>query len=142
MTKHDKEGFALIAAGLLFPVVIQVLPSWAVQFYLALVAVEFGYWARPVLELKKVLPPEADWASRAAVIASELLLLFPDNLDAKRDREGKSLGHLRWMCIELAHKNVGSATKTCRWLGYVQCAMIYRGLTTLEAEKERNLRSK
>jgi len=84
------------------------------------------------------------WTYRAAYIARELLSMigteFPEVTPERQD--GNSLPHIAWMLTQLsAEPPIMSDTKACRWLGYAQCWLVTNGLTTLEAEKERNLSS-
>lgn len=80
-----------------------------------------------------------DWIERAARCAEEILQCELADIPARE--ESKSIEHLAWMAMKLAAKDVGSATKTCRWLGYLQGALVTFGYSTLETEKKRNLRS-
>jgi hypothetical protein len=79
------------------------------------------------------------WIERAAVAASEIGGRL-GNIKPQRDT-GLELHHLKWMADELAAKRVGSATKCCRWLGWLQAGMVFHGLSTLDEEKRRNLNS-
>jgi len=83
------------------------------------------------------------WVNRAARCAEAMMnqsgLLA--NVPATRDDEGKGLAHLRWMTEQLASRSIESPTKACRWLGYIQAMLISRGMSTLDAEKRRNLLS-
>lgn len=81
-----------------------------------------------------------EWVERAAVCAQSILLML-GHVESRRDYHGTSIGHYRWMAEELAAKRVGSATKACRWLGYLQGGLVHAGYTTLETEKRRNLES-
>lgn len=58
-------------------------------------------------------------------------------LKAKRDPEGSTRSHLRWMIKEMKTKKFSSA-KWNRWLGYIQGVMVVYDLTNLDAERERN----
>ena len=81
------------------------------------------------------------WVDRAAVIAEQFITGPLRDVHADREADGRGLAHLRWMAEQLATKAIASPTKACRWLGYLQGAMVESGLSTLEAEKSRNLAS-
>lgn len=80
------------------------------------------------------------WVEKSAAIAKELLLLpcFDEDVESVRSERGLGLSHLKWMLTQLANKEVGSETKSCRWLGYAQGMLISLGATTLGTEKARN----
>lgn len=59
------------------------------------------------------------------------------NLEIKRDPEGKTRNHLKWMINEMKTKEF-SQGKFNRWLGYIQGVMVVQGLTSLNKERERN----
>lgn len=99
---------------------------------------EHDDWLEPGDAEGLVLHVES-WINRAARIAAELLQ-WPLG-DVAAIEHGNGIQHIAWMAMKLAAKDVGSETKTCRWLGYVQGALVTLGYSTLEAEKRRNLRS-
>lgn len=81
------------------------------------------------------------WVDRAAVIAEQFIAGPLRDVHADREADGRGLPHLRWMAEQLAARAIDSPTKVCRWLGYLQGALVESGLSTLEAEKSRNLAS-
>lgn len=89
--------------------------------------------------------PEPNWIDRAAWIAGEMvtaaLTRWP-HTSAQRDVTGTTPGHTLWMLDQLVGRQVGSETKTCRWLGWVQSQFADFGLLTLDQMKHLNLRSK
>lgn len=82
-----------------------------------------------------------DWIERAAVAGREIAALLGDDCPGVQCAGGNEVRHLCWMAQQLAEKRVGSETKACRWLGYLQAGLVFSGHSTLEAEKQRNLRS-
>jgi hypothetical protein len=68
----------------------------------------------------------------------KVLIARNKGLRAKRDPEGKSQGHLRWMIKEMKTNKEFSSAKWNRWLGYIQGVMVAYDLTSLNAEKDRN----
>lgn len=44
--------------------------------------------------------------------------------------------HLLWMLQEIELNTKQSLTKKHRWLGYIQCALICRGVTTVNEERD------
>ncbi len=88
---------------------------------------------------------EPNWIDRASWIAREMCEhareRWPTTIEA-RDPNGVSPGHTLWMLEELSARRVGSETKTCRWLGWVQSQVTDVGLFSLEQLKQLNLRSK
>lgn len=86
-------------------------------------------------------PPNVDmtgWIGRASTVAASLLEGPLKNFVAQRSESGVGPGHLRWMAEQLAARELDSDTDACRWLGYIQGALVERGATTLEEEEERN----
>ncbi len=87
---------------------------------------------------------KADWIDRAAACADGMVEIirarYPD-VKEERDPDGKSIGHLYFMALTLCRRELDSDTKACRWLGYLQAALVFLGLPDLETEKERNLAS-
>ena len=80
------------------------------------------------------------WIERAARCAEDMLRGPLADVPAE-ERSCNGIQHVAWMCMKLAAKDVGSETKTCRWLGYAQGALVSLGYSTLETEKRRNLNS-
>jgi len=78
------------------------------------------------------------WIEAASRIATEIIRLLPE--DAIMDPDGQRATHLTYLAERLVLGNVGSETKTCRWLGYLQAGLVMKGLSTLSAEKDRNRR--
>lgn len=100
-----------------------------------------AYRGPPIAALEKQ-PERVDWIQRGKVIGEELRTTTPlREFIPQQQSTGISHRHLRFMADQLAEGVVGSETKTCRWLGWLQAGLVYNGLSTLEAEKERNLRS-
>ena len=91
--------------------------------------------------LAAITPAAPDWLERAAGIAMQLLDGPLQGVTAQRSPDGRGMPHLRWMAEQLAGQALSSETKACRWLGYLQGALVERGHSTLEAEKARNLAS-
>lgn len=58
-------------------------------------------------------------------------------VDAKCDPDNPTLSHhLVWMLIEIKNSTTMSETKKHRWLGYVQGCMVFKGLITVDNERE------
>jgi len=95
--------------------------------------------------LEARLRAEPNWIDRAAWIAGEMAAVatkrWPHST-AERDPTGVSVGHTLWMLDQLVGRQVGSETKTCRWLGWVQSQFADFSLLTLDQMKQLNLRSK
>ena len=82
--------------------------------------------------------PGDGWIDRAAHAAVELLSTVLEGYAPERSEYGLGVKHLAWMACELAEKRIESPTKACRWLGYLQGALVTTGLSSLRAEKLRN----
>ncbi|CAH0447846.1 hypothetical protein SM033_00022 [Vibrio phage vB_VpaM_sm033] len=54
---------------------------------------------------------------------------------SERPEYSKSLPHLKWMLYMIIMGELSSETKENRWLGYVQCALDFHGLITVESER-------
>lgn len=80
-----------------------------------------------------------NWMDRASTAAASMLFAELRDIAPMRSDDGCTLGHLRWMAEELAAKRLDSETKACRWLGWLQAGLVWQGLSTLDAEKRRNL---
>lgn len=87
-------------------------------------------------------PADDSWIKRAAHCARELIEGPLRDVPPQEDCPATSLAHVSWMAHELAKGDFESATKACRWLGFVQAIVIARDRSTLEDEKVRNLRSR
>lgn len=95
--------------------------------------------------LEARLRAEPNWIDRAAWIALEMVGVAIErwpHTPAQRDVMGTTPGHTLWMLDQLVGRQVGSETKTCRWLGWVQSQFADFGLLTLDQMKQLNLRSK
>lgn len=101
------------------------------------ISFEFAY---PEKETKHIpdlsVQHNGGWIEIAKRIAAEIIPLLP--MEAIADPEGRSETHLTYLAERLALGNVGSETKTCRWLGYLQAGLILKRLSTLSIEKDRN----
>ena len=57
----------------------------------------------------------------------------------QRANDGRGIGHVLWMLDEMRTRPM-SDRKIATWFGYVQCALIYNGFSTLDAERDRSRR--
>lgn len=97
-------------------------------------------WADEVLTgVHLLVQAKAEWIERAAWVARDMLRYELADVPSERDARGPK--HLKWMAEQLAAKAHRSPTKACRWLGYLQGALVTLGYSTLEHEKARNKRS-
>lgn len=98
---------------------------------------EWGY-PRP----NEWIPYPDEWKVRVRKIADQLMLLpvFKGVIEEKSN-DGQGLPHLKYMLREMSYGQM-SSTKACRWLGYVQAALVLYGITTLDDEKHRNMDTK
>ena len=78
-----------------------------------------------------------NWTSFAARAAAEILDGPLKGITPERDPWGRSLSHLAFMAHELTRADM-SPTRACRWLGYLQCGLVFMCLSDLETEKKRN----
>ena len=81
------------------------------------------------------------WDLIAAEIAAEILHEISDLTAAQPQQDttdATGLPHLHYMAQQLASRAVGSPTKACRWLGWLQAGLVAADLSTLEREKTRN----
>lgn len=76
--------------------------------------------------------PVAHWS----IAAAEGLRPYIDMMLPSQATTGPS--HLLWMLCRM--RDGMSATKACRWLGWIQCAIVASGAATLEEMKAHNLR--
>lgn len=84
-----------------------------------------------------------DWVARAAWCAAGIAaLILGKHPNAEPIRgDGLAPDHLLFMARELKRRGLDSETKACRWLGWLQAGVVAAGISTLDAEKERNLAS-
>jgi hypothetical protein len=76
---------------------------------------------------------DAHWAFAAA----DALRPFVSQLMDVGSTSATDRGHLLWMIERMNPKSM-SATKACRWLGWIQCALCDQGVMNLPAAKEHN----
>lgn len=56
----------------------------------------------------------------------------------RNPEDGSSPGHLRWMLEELlATMDHQTTDKVNRWIGFIQGALVARGITSVNTERER-----
>lgn len=80
--------------------------------------------------------------ARIRIIAQQAL----DALNAfeaipERNEKGQGINHAAFMAHELVKVHseiIDSDTKANRWLGYLQCMLVYEGISDLQAEKLKN----
>lgn len=89
-----------------------------------------------------------NWTERCAWIGDKLANRLRDVghvTAARADPRGQygslSPAHLLFMAETLGRQELGSETKACRWLGWLQAGMVNLGMLTLEDMKQMNLMS-
>ena len=84
------------------------------------------------------------WNRIAAEIAADILQEIPqlgEFAPLEDPSNATGLAHLHHMADRLRSHAVGSPTKACRWLGWLQAGLVAAGLSNLEREKARNYRA-
>jgi hypothetical protein len=77
----------------------------------------------------------------AVIYAAEQIreLVDPDNrIEARQDPNGDTVHHFLWMCDQITTGAV-TGRKAHRWLGYLQCAMVFSGEEHLSLEAMKQL---
>ena len=59
-------------------------------------------------------------------------------IDARQEASGDTVHHFLWMCDQLIERKV-TGNKAHRWLGYLQCAMIFSGEEHLDLSSMKEL---
>lgn len=80
------------------------------------------------------LSPYPHWSRDAIVGLRPLIAKVPQG-DESYHRQ-----HLYSMVLKVIISSDWSPTKVCRWLGYIQAALVFSGVATLEQMKQHNLR--
>lgn len=59
-------------------------------------------------------------------------------IDAHQDPNGDTVHHFLWMCDQIT-SGVITGNKSHRWLGYLQCAMVFSGEENLSLQAMKDL---
>jgi len=81
-----------------------------------------------------------NWIDRSAWIAEQMYPRiaarsgYPNiaRADASDPTASLEAPHMLYMCLQLVAKGLGSETKACRWLGWLQAAAAAKGYYTLQ----------
>lgn len=98
--------------------------------------------ARTIERLDALAPIGQEWRvdePHWAFAAAEALRPFAAELVDVGGSSATDRGHILWMIDRMNPKSM-SATKACRWLGWIQCALCDQGVMNLPAAKEHNLK--
>lgn len=71
------------------------------------------------------------------IIIERYKQIIDKNLDGDLETDPyQKLSHLKWMLDEIVGNDAQSITKKHRWLGFVQCVLIAKKLTTVDRERD------
>lgn len=77
------------------------------------------------------------WVFAAAEAHTPFLARLALEHEARDDASSLGWNHLTWMVLQIRERKF-SATKACRWLGWIQAALVSHGVATLDEMKAIN----